>query len=112
MIEVSHLTYVYPGSHSPALRDVSFTVAQGEIFGLLGPSGAGKSTTQREEVRVMLLWGGTAALCFGLVIAIKIWYWLEMSRLAVTRKVKRLAAALPSARVKLLTARWICDRQY
>lgn len=45
---------------------------------------------QAEEVRVMLLWGGTAALCFGVVIAIKIWYWLEMSRLAVTREVKRL----------------------
>jgi ABC-2 type transport system ATP-binding protein len=29
----------------PAVRDVSFTVARGEIFGLLGPNGAGKTTT-------------------------------------------------------------------
>src|SRR5579863_10627174 len=28
-----------------AVKDVSFTIGKGEIFGLLGPNGAGKSTT-------------------------------------------------------------------
>jgi len=30
-----------------AVRDLSFTVAPGEIYGLLGPNGAGKTTTLR-----------------------------------------------------------------
>jgi ABC-2 type transport system ATP-binding protein len=28
-----------------AVDDISFAVAEGEIFGILGPNGAGKSTT-------------------------------------------------------------------
>lgn len=31
----------------PAVKDVSFEIAPGEIFGLLGPNGAGKTTTIR-----------------------------------------------------------------
>ena len=42
MIEVSHLTKQY-GNHL-AVDDVSFTVADGQICGLLGPNRAGKST--------------------------------------------------------------------
>jgi fluoroquinolone transport system ATP-binding protein len=51
MIHVQDLTYVYPGADGPAVSCVSFTVARGEIFGLLGPSGAGKSTIQRVLTR-------------------------------------------------------------
>jgi len=45
MIEVRGLTKYY-GPH-PAVIDVSFTVAEGEIVAFLGPNGAGKTTTMR-----------------------------------------------------------------
>jgi len=46
MIKVEGLYYSYSKNDNFAVKDVSFKVAEGEIFGFLGPSGAGKSTTQ------------------------------------------------------------------
>jgi ABC-2 type transport system ATP-binding protein len=45
MIEVQNLTKRY--GPVTAIRDVSFSVAPGQIVGFLGPNGAGKSTTMR-----------------------------------------------------------------
>jgi ABC-2 type transport system ATP-binding protein len=45
VIRVENLTHRY--GERTALRDVTFEVAQGEIFGLLGPNGGGKSTLFR-----------------------------------------------------------------
>lgn len=47
-IDVSHLVKTYAGKTPVrAVRDISFQVQRGEIFGFLGPNGAGKTTTIR-----------------------------------------------------------------
>jgi daunorubicin resistance ABC transporter ATP-binding subunit len=43
-----------------AVKGVSFSVAEGEIFGLLGPNGAGKSTLIRMMTTLIPLTGGKA----------------------------------------------------
>jgi ABC-2 type transport system ATP-binding protein len=45
IVEVNHLVKQYTASDQPAVRDVSFAIQAGEIFGFLGPNGAGKTTT-------------------------------------------------------------------
>ena len=43
-VSFEHVTFQYPGTERPALNDVSFTVKEGTVTGLVGPSGGGKST--------------------------------------------------------------------
>jgi ABC-2 type transport system ATP-binding protein len=43
MLEVRRVTKLYSGI--PAVRDISFAAAAGEVTGYLGPNGSGKSTT-------------------------------------------------------------------
>lgn len=45
LVEVTRLSHRYGTLH--ALRDVSFSLARGEVLGFLGPNGAGKSTTMQ-----------------------------------------------------------------
>ena len=58
MIEVEHLTKNY--GLVTAIRDVSFSVAPGQIVGFLGPNGAGKSTAMRILACFMPASSGTA----------------------------------------------------
>ena len=43
MVEIKNLTRFY--GNIPAVKNLTFTVEDGEILGFLGPNGAGKSTT-------------------------------------------------------------------
>jgi ABC-2 type transport system ATP-binding protein len=45
VVEVSNVVKSY--ADKVAVSDLSFSVAQGEVFGLIGPNGAGKTTTIR-----------------------------------------------------------------
>ena len=49
MIELKHITKRFPTAEGEftALRDVSLTIGDGDIFGIVGMSGAGKSTLVR-----------------------------------------------------------------
>lgn len=44
VIEVKGLTYQWPGSNQPIVRDFSFMLQRGERIALLGPNGCGKTT--------------------------------------------------------------------
>lgn len=43
-IEMSHVSYSYPGDDHETLRDISMSVLPGQHVAIIGPSGAGKTT--------------------------------------------------------------------
>ena len=43
-IDIKGITYSYPTSKEPVLRDINLSVRKGEFLSIMGPTGAGKST--------------------------------------------------------------------
>ena len=60
MIEAVGLARSFGGR--PAVRDVSFSVAPGEVVGFLGPNGAGKTTTMRMLLGLLRPDAGSASV--------------------------------------------------
>lgn len=60
-LTADRLSYVPPGQDTPLLRNISFSIAPGEMVGVIGPSGAGKSTLAR---LVVGLWAPTTGGVF------------------------------------------------
>ncbi len=58
MIQANNISLNYGGVS--ALKDISFQVERGEIFGLIGPDGAGKTTLFRILTTLLLADSGTA----------------------------------------------------
>jgi multiple sugar transport system ATP-binding protein len=62
VVAVDKLCKRYPGSTTPAIHDVSFTVADREFLVLLGPSGCGKSTVLRMIAGLEPITSGTVSI--------------------------------------------------
>ena len=62
VIQTASFRFRYPGASQPAVRGLTFEVAEGEIFGFLGPSGSGKSTTQNVLIRLLDGYDGTVTV--------------------------------------------------
>ncbi len=65
-IDICELRKTYPRTWSSssfeALKGITLSVGEGEVFGFIGPNGAGKSTTIKILTGVMAPTAGTAAL--------------------------------------------------
>ncbi len=59
MIQLDHITKVYPGSTNPAVNDLSIEVPEGETCVVIGPSGCGKTTTLKMVNRLIEPTSGT-----------------------------------------------------
>lgn len=44
LVEAEHISFAYPGSSKPVLRDVSLRIGRGERVAIVGENGAGKTT--------------------------------------------------------------------
>ena len=60
IVSLDHLTRTFDGE--PAVTDLTFDVAQGELFGIVGPDGAGKTTTLRMLAGVLPPSSGDATI--------------------------------------------------
>lgn len=61
-IQLEHIVKTYDGGAVEAVKDVSFSVEKGELFGLIGPDGAGKSSLFRILTTLLLPDAGKATV--------------------------------------------------
>ncbi|AVH62721.1 hypothetical protein CDG77_03165 [Nostoc sp. 'Peltigera membranacea cyanobiont' 213] len=57
-VTAKNLTYIYPGSNTPALENVNFTIAPGETVAIVGAIGSGKSTLANALPRLLDIGSG------------------------------------------------------
>lgn len=62
IIETNRLSKRYSSSGPYALKDLTISVAKGEVYGFLGPNGAGKSTAIRTLLNFIQPSGGSAKI--------------------------------------------------
>jgi ATP-binding cassette, subfamily B, multidrug efflux pump len=50
-LEFKNVTFKYPFDKQPVIKNISFTIKNGQTIGIVGPTGAGKSTLIRQLLR-------------------------------------------------------------
>lgn len=65
IVKVEHVRKVFTsrGETYEALKDISFSVNQGEVVGIIGPSGSGKSTLLRCITQLETVTSGSISVC-------------------------------------------------
>ncbi|MBO7747952.1 ABC transporter ATP-binding protein [Paenibacillus sp. MWE-103] len=81
IVDIHRLTKIY--GKRRGIRDLTFAIEEGEVFGFIGPNGAGKSTTIRTLLNILFPTSGSATI-FGLDIV------------ARSRDIRRQIGYLPS----------------
>jgi ABC-2 type transport system ATP-binding protein len=62
-VEVNKVKKLYENGTVVALDDVSLSIKEGELFGLIGPDGSGKTSLFRVLTTLLLPDGGSASVC-------------------------------------------------
>ena len=63
MLKLTNVSKKYKNSDVYSVKDLTFEVKDGEIFGFLGKNGAGKSTTIKSITGIIPFDGGTIEIC-------------------------------------------------
>jgi len=102
MIRLDGVSKTYPGSPSPAVDDLSLSVADGEIVVLVGPSGCGKTTTLKMINRLIDPSSGTITVAGEDVMAVpadelrrRIGYVIQQVGLFPHRTIEENVATVP-----------------
>jgi hypothetical protein len=66
-----------------------FGVCWGIIFTVLAMVSA-VAFFRAEATREMLMWAAACVICVSALSMVKVWYWMELNKNAVTREIKRL----------------------
>lgn len=68
---------------------VFMTIAVGILF-MIAAVTCAVQFFQAVEVRSMIAWALGFVFCLSAVMAMKVWYWMELQKNAITREIKRL----------------------